>query len=141
MGGRNNSKRKRNKVTTEKQRIEQALEGIGNYLHIGDYTVSTEKVLGSDNLKTIRQVLEEKLNGGWNYNIDEAPRDGDVLVMYGEGVRVAYKSRWDGMWTSEYGHALKQPMAWMPLPQPPNNTFKKSENLNTSQEHVEGVEE
>jgi hypothetical protein len=50
------------------------------------FNAISAKPLREEPIKTIRAALQSCLDDGWNYNIDEAPRDGTrILCVSGGG--------------------------------------------------------
>jgi hypothetical protein len=92
-----------------------------------NYGVAT---LDNYQIKTIRQALQRPamVDEGWNYNMDEAPRDGQWLKLLGVNGKED-KAKWcdytsnihreiDGEWDAELGEGPFK--AWKPLPAAPS---------------------
>ena len=61
----------------------------------------------------------------WNKNMDDAPRDGTPILVAGKSVfdenemYVCEAIGYSCGFSTEQGTLRNQPIAWMPLPQPP----------------------
>lgn len=99
-------------MTTEQQRIEQALYLTGVNLKYKGAGFPDEA------LETIRQVLEEKLNGGWQ-PIETAPIKQHVLVY------TKNQSHACNAFVNNFkGYEMVEATHWMPLPTPPEEETK-----------------
>lgn len=52
--------------------------------------------------------------------IETAPTSTDIICAYEGKIFIASKGHSTGNWYSEYGHPMKTPTHWMPLPEAPN---------------------
>ena len=68
-----------------------------------------------DLLKQAADALEATL---WRDDVENAPKNTNVLIEHYGGFYVAYHSSATGKWWSEYGHQLKNPANWKPLTPP-----------------------
>jgi hypothetical protein len=65
--------------------------------------------------KKAADALEATL---WRDDVENAPKNTNVLIEHYGGFYVAYHSSATGKWWSEYGHQLKNPANWKPLTPP-----------------------
>jgi hypothetical protein len=73
-----------------------------------------------------RSLIAGELSVGDWQPIETAPKDGrDVLVAYRDrtghiGMTVGYYADLDGSWSlPDWGYTIPDPIAWRPLPEPP----------------------
>ena len=70
-------------------------------------------------LQLAMTIIDELIEESKWQPIETAPKGEDLLVFSEIYICIASHSKNTGKWWSEYGHQLKQPTHWKPLPQPP----------------------
>lgn len=94
------------------EQIQKALKSIG-----------CNPYMNPESYRTIREVLQDALNP-WNYNMDEAPKDGTKILVYeNNDIYAVYWSVLVDEWVIFGDVYSYKPVAWT-LPQNPQEKIK-----------------